>query len=85
MIIKNERTVEAYHKIRQQLDTLGVQFRSFITMPQYLKPFLQPGRLVKVNLLLSINIFVEPKSFSMYCFILYDRSRMKRMNTIGVL
>ncbi|XP_077296367.1 exosome RNA helicase Mtr4 [Arctopsyche grandis] len=49
MIIKNERTVEAYHKIRQQLDTLGVQFRSFITMPQYLKPFLQPGRLVKIK------------------------------------
>lgn len=48
MVIKNEHTVGTYHKIRQQLDTLGVQFRSFISMPQHLKPFLQPGRLVKV-------------------------------------
>lgn len=48
--VNEENSVASYSTIRTQLDLLGDQFRSFITKPEYLKPFLQPGRLVKVCL-----------------------------------
>ncbi|CAD0194950.1 unnamed protein product [Chrysodeixis includens] len=47
--IEDEHSIASYCSIRSQLDLLGTQFRSFITKPEYLKPFLQPGRLVKVK------------------------------------
>lgn len=47
--IEDETSVASYHHIRDQLDTLGKQFRQWITKPQYLIPFLQPGRLVKIQ------------------------------------
>jgi len=43
--------ISSYHDIREQLDRLSEQFRSFLTQPEYLLPFLQPGRLVKVRIL----------------------------------
>ncbi|GLH11936.1 Superkiller viralicidic activity 2-like 2 [Gryllus bimaculatus] len=49
MIIPKESQVASYHRIREQLDELGKQFQTFITKPEYLIPFLQPGRLVKVK------------------------------------
>ncbi|XP_026497864.2 exosome RNA helicase MTR4 [Vanessa tameamea] len=47
--VSDEQAVSAYCATRAQLELLGAQFRSFITRPDYLKPFLQPGRLVKVK------------------------------------
>lgn len=47
--VDQEHSIASYSHIRQQLDTLGEQFRSFITQPEYLKPFLQPGRLIKIK------------------------------------
>uniref|UniRef100_A0A336LNC0 CSON004141 protein n=1 Tax=Culicoides sonorensis TaxID=179676 RepID=A0A336LNC0_CULSO len=47
--IEDETTIASYHHIRDQLDILGKQFRQWITKPQYLIPFLQPGRLVKIQ------------------------------------
>ncbi|XP_020281762.1 superkiller viralicidic activity 2-like 2 [Pseudomyrmex gracilis] len=41
--------ISSYHDIREQLNRLTEQFRSFLTRPEYLVPFLQPGRLVKVK------------------------------------
>lgn len=41
--------ISSYHDIREQLDRLSGEFRSFLTQPEYLVPFLQPGRLVKVR------------------------------------
>lgn len=49
LTIEKEHSIASYCSIRSQLDLLGNQFRSFITRPEYLKPFLQPGRLVKVK------------------------------------
>jgi ATP-dependent RNA helicase DOB1 len=46
--IPEEDSVASYYKIRQQLDNLGKELNAFITKPQYILPFLQPGRLVKV-------------------------------------
>jgi ATP-dependent RNA helicase DOB1 len=47
--IKDEASINSYHHIREQLDSLAKQFHSYITNPQYLIPFLQPGRMVKVK------------------------------------
>ncbi|OWR42365.1 superkiller viralicidic activity 2 2 isoform 1 [Danaus plexippus plexippus] len=47
--IEEEHSIASYCNIRSQLELLGSQFRSFITKPEYIKPFLQPGRLVKVK------------------------------------
>ncbi|KAJ0182390.1 hypothetical protein K1T71_001759 [Dendrolimus kikuchii] len=49
LTVEHEHSIASYCTIRSQLDLLGAQFRSFITRPEYLKPFLQPGRLVKVK------------------------------------
>lgn len=47
--IPNEENIASYYQIRDKLDNLGKQFRTFITTPTYLVPFLQPGRLIKVQ------------------------------------
>uniref|UniRef100_A0A1B0GC66 Uncharacterized protein n=1 Tax=Glossina morsitans morsitans TaxID=37546 RepID=A0A1B0GC66_GLOMM len=47
--IKEEHSVVSYHHIRTQLDSLGKEFRKWITKPEYLVPYLQPGRLIKVQ------------------------------------
>lgn len=44
-----ESSIATYYHIRDQLDKLGKEFRSFLTRPVYLTPFLQPGRMVKVQ------------------------------------
>ncbi|XP_011708242.1 PREDICTED: superkiller viralicidic activity 2-like 2 [Wasmannia auropunctata] len=41
--------ISSYHDIREQLNRLTAQFQSFLTQPEYLVPFLQPGRLIKVK------------------------------------
>ncbi|XP_066592438.1 exosome RNA helicase MTR4 [Prorops nasuta] len=41
--------ISTYHDIREQLDSLSSEFRTFLTKPEYLLPFLQPGRLVKIK------------------------------------
>lgn len=47
--IKDEASISSYHHIREQLDSLGKKYHEFYTNPQYLVPFLQPGRMVKVK------------------------------------
>ena len=48
LTVENEDSVASYYKIRQQLDNLGKELLSFVQKPQYILPFLQPGRLVQV-------------------------------------
>ena len=47
--VDGEDGVASYYKIRQQLDSLGKDLMSYIQKPQYILPFLQPGRLVQVK------------------------------------
>lgn len=47
--IKDEASITSYHHIREQLDSLGKKYHEFYTNPQYLVPFLQPGRMVKIK------------------------------------
>lgn len=46
--IEKYDSISSYHSIREQLDRLSSEFRSYLTKPEYLLPFLQPGRLAKV-------------------------------------
>jgi len=55
--VPNEDQVSTYFKIRQQLDNLGKELLSYIQKPQYLLPFLQPGRLIKVSCPIYCRIF----------------------------
>jgi ATP-dependent RNA helicase DOB1 len=48
IVIRDEAQSMMYYKIRQQLEKLKKELHSFITLPKYCLPFLQPGRLVKV-------------------------------------
>ncbi|EDW11632.1 uncharacterized protein Dmoj_GI13953 [Drosophila mojavensis] len=47
--IKDEHNIASYHNIRDQLEIYGNKYREWMTKPQYLASFLQPGRLVKVS------------------------------------
>lgn len=47
--IKDEASISSYHHIRESLDSLGAKYHEFYTNAQYLVPFLQPGRMVKVK------------------------------------
>lgn len=47
--IPDEKLVAEYYGIRQQLDQMGADFREIVTHPTYSLPFLQSGRLVRVQ------------------------------------
>ncbi|PIL27430.1 hypothetical protein GSI_10578 [Ganoderma sinense ZZ0214-1] len=47
--IPDEGLVSSYYDLRQQLDQMNADFRAVTTHPDYVLPFLQPGRLVKVE------------------------------------
>lgn len=47
--VKNEDKIATYYQIRRELDFLGGQFRTYLTKSQYLVPFMQPGRLIKIK------------------------------------
>ena len=47
--LEDEKEVMGYYNLREQLSNLSKQFQSWLVKPQYLVPFLQPGRLVSVK------------------------------------
>ena len=47
--VPNEEEVGSYHGLREQLKNLSLEFHSWLTRPQYLVPFLQAGRLIRVK------------------------------------
>ncbi|KAL1941621.1 hypothetical protein VTO73DRAFT_7060 [Trametes versicolor] len=49
IVVPDEELVASYYDFRQQLDQMAADFREVITHPNYSLPFLQPGRLVKVQ------------------------------------
>ncbi len=49
MQVENESDVAAYFRLREQLSLLGEEFHSWLVKPQYIVPFLQPGRLVNIK------------------------------------
>ncbi|VDQ15621.1 unnamed protein product [Trichobilharzia regenti] len=49
MAVEDEESVESYHQIKSCLNDLVSQQWQYIRRPQYIVPFLQPGRLVQVS------------------------------------
>ncbi|RKP13641.1 rRNA-processing arch domain-containing protein [Piptocephalis cylindrospora] len=49
LIIPREKEIREYWDLRAQLDTLGGDVRRIVHSPRYVLPFLQPGRMVKVE------------------------------------
>lgn len=47
IVIENEKTVESYYILKKELNELYKEYQTFIHKPEYLLPFLKPGRLVK--------------------------------------
>ncbi|XP_011137638.1 exosome RNA helicase MTR4 isoform X1 [Harpegnathos saltator] len=47
--VEKYEEISSYHDIRERLNRLSGEFQSFLTQPEYLLPFLQPGRLVQVK------------------------------------
>lgn len=59
MTIDRYNHISSYHDIREQLERLSTEFRSFLTKPEYLLPFLQPGRLIKVCIYIHIYVYMS--------------------------
>lgn len=53
--VANEQKVGDYFKIKTQLAEFSAQFLSFLRKPQYIVPFLQAGRLLKVFYIIIIK------------------------------
>jgi len=47
--IQDESEVMSYYRLREQLSNLSQEFQSWLVKPQYLVPFLQAGRLVRIK------------------------------------
>lgn len=58
MTVPREEEVSSFYDLRKQLNIFTEDFRSFITRPTYVVPFLQPGRLVYVSKPRSIYSFM---------------------------
>jgi len=49
MKVSMEDEVSSYSRLRDQLTGLGKEFHAWLTKAQYIAPFLQPGRLVRIK------------------------------------
>jgi len=49
LAVDREPEVAAYYQLRQQLSTLKKDYQKYITLPKYIVPFLNPGRVVHVQ------------------------------------
>jgi ATP-dependent RNA helicase DOB1 len=65
--VRNEEEVESYSRLWDQLASLSQQFHAFLTRPQYIVPFLQPGRLVKVPYRTGSSV-ADPNVFLLITF-----------------
>ena len=50
LLIENEPLIAEYYQIRSQLDIAKKDMRDVLNHPTHILPFLQPGRLVRINL-----------------------------------
>ncbi|XP_022194420.1 exosome RNA helicase MTR4 [Nilaparvata lugens] len=49
IVVPKESQVSSYFSIRDHLKQLGARFQEFISKPEYLISFLQPGRMIKIK------------------------------------
>ena len=55
--IENEHVIGEYFKLRNQITQSSKEFTKYITNPQYILPFLNAGRLIKVICLQYLILF----------------------------
>lgn len=48
--IEHQDIIESYHSLSTQIQTYKKDFRDVITNPNFLVPFLQPGRLIRIKI-----------------------------------
>ncbi len=76
IVIKNEESVTAYYRIRQQIDKLAREMQTYIVKPGFCVPFLQSGRLVRVE--------IERVDFGWGCIVNYHKKRNLKVS-LGVI
>ena len=69
--IEDEDKVTNYYRIRQQLQKLEKEMQTYITKPIYCVPFLQPGRLVRVE--------HEDEDFGWGCVVNYQKKANQKV------
>ncbi|XP_037075911.1 exosome RNA helicase MTR4-like [Pollicipes pollicipes] len=68
--IAREAEVASYYKLRMQLAALKKDYQKYITLPKYIVPFLNPGRVVHVQ--------TDDKDFDWCIVINYKREEAKK-------
>lgn len=71
IVIENEDSITNYYKLRQQIRKLEKEMQLYITKPVFCVPFLQPGRLVKVE--------HEGEDFGWGCVINYQKKTNQKV------
>lgn len=67
--VPREEETNTYFNLHKQLDSLNREFKEITTHPDYSKPFLQPGRLVKVQ--------HDGVDFGWCCVVNYQKKQFK--------
>lgn len=76
IVIKNEESVTVYYRIRQQIDKLAKEMQAYIVRPAFCVPFLQSGRLVRVE--------IEKVDFGWGCIVNYHKKRNLKVRLSSV-
>lgn len=71
IVIEGEDSITNYYKLRQQIMKLEKEMQQYITKPMFCVPFLQPGRLVKVE--------HEQEDFGWGCVINYQKKTNQKV------
>ena len=71
--IENEDSITNYYKLRQQISKLEREMQQYITKPMFCVPFLQPGRLVKVE--------HDNEDFGWGCVINYQKKTNQKVSS----
>lgn len=71
VVIENEDSITNYYKLRQQIRKLEKDMQQYITKPLFCVPFLQPGRLVRVE--------HEQDDFGWGCMVNYQKKTNQKV------
>ena len=75
--IENESSITNYYKLRQQLYKLEKDMQHYITKPVFCVPFLQPGRVVRVE------NDEQKEEFGWGCVINYQKKTNQKVATVA--
>lgn len=73
IVIEQEDSISNYYKLRQQISKLEKEMQQYMVKPMFCVPFLQPGRLVKVQ--------HDAEDFGWGCVINYQKKTNQKVCT----